>query len=93
MRSPLTYYSKKHPINKFIAVVSNEVITVKAIEIYDCELEDCIAINDPELISAYCYCQLNVFDEYSFEGFHEAVKNKNENWEVENIILAKYTMH
>ena len=88
MKNQLEFYSQRHPINKFISVTSNEVVTVKTIELYDCELDDTILVNDPEIISAYCYYELNVFDEYSIESLDTFVRNKNKNWEIKNIIYS-----
>ena len=88
MKNKLEYYAREHLINQFIAVTSNEVVTVKAIEMYDSELDDYVEMKDPELISAYCYYRLNVFDDYSLDELEEFVSNKNKNWEIESVICA-----
>ena len=88
MKNKLEYYAREHLVNQFIAVTSNEVVTVKAIEIYDSELDDYVEMKDSELISAYCYYRLNVFDDYSLDELEEFVSNKNKNWEIQNVICA-----
>lgn len=87
MQTSLEYYSQNHPINKFIAVMNNEVKTVKAIKVHDCDTDEKSLIKDPVFISAYCYAQLEIFYDFSIEEFYCRMSDMNENWVIEEVIF------
>lgn len=87
MQTSLEYYSQNHPINKFIAVMNNEVKTVQAIKMRDWNTKESSLIEDPTFISAYCYAQLEVFYDFSIEEFYCRMSDMNENWEIEEVIF------
>jgi len=88
MNTTTEFYARNHPINKFIDIKTNAVVKVDAIIVYDRDLDELIVVRDRELISAYCYYELNSFSERIISELDYLVASKNPNWEFDSALYS-----
>ena len=88
MNTTTEFYAKNHPINKFIDIKTNAVVKVDAIIVYDRDLDELIVVRDRELISAYCYYELNSFSDRIISELDYLVASKNPNWEFDSALYS-----
>ena len=88
MNTTTEFYARNHPINKFIDIKTNAVVKVDAIIVYDRDLDELIAVRDRELISAYCYYELNSFSDRFISELDYLVESKNPNWEFDSALYS-----
>lgn len=90
MNTTTEFYARNHPIDKFIDIKSNTVVNVDAIIVYDTNLDELIEVRDQELISAYCYYELNSFSDRIISELDYLVASKNPNWEFDSALYSLY---
>ena len=88
MNTTTEFYARNHPIDKFIDIKSNRVVNVDAIIVYDTDLDELIVVRDRELISAYCYYELNSFSDRFISELDYLVESKNPNWEFDSALYS-----
>ena len=88
MNTTTEFYARNHPINKFIDIKTNAVVKVDAIIVYDRDLDELIVVRDRELISAYCYYELNSFSDRIISDLDYLVASKNPNWEFDSALYS-----
>ena len=88
MNTTTEFYARNHPIDKFIDIKSNTVVNVDAIIVYDTDLDELIEVRDQELISAYCYYELNSFSDQIISELDYLVARKNVNWEFDSAVYS-----
>jgi len=88
MNTTTEFYARNHPINKFIDIKTNAVVKVDAIIVYDRDLDELIVVRDRELISAYCYYELNSFSDRFISELDYLVESKNPNWEFDSALYS-----
>ena len=88
MNTTTEFYARNHPIDKFIDIKSNTVVSVDAIIVYDTDLDELIEVRDQELISAYCYYELNSFSDRIISELDYLVASKNPKWEFDSALYS-----
>jgi len=88
MNTTTEFFARNHPINKFIDIKTNAVVKVDAIIVYDRDLDELIVVRDRELISAYCYYELNSFSDRIISDLDYLVASKNPNWEFDSALYS-----
>ena len=88
MNTTTEFFARNHPINKFIDIKTNAVVKVDAIIVYDRDLDELIVVRDRELISAYCYYELNSFSDRFISELDYLVESKNPNWEFDSALYS-----
>jgi len=88
MNTTTECYARNHPINKFIDIKTNAVVKVDAMLVYDSDLDELIVVRDRELISAYCYYELNSFSDRIISELDYLVASKNPNWEFDSALYS-----
>ena len=88
MNTTTEFFARNHPINKFIDIKTNAVVKVDAIIVYDRDLDELIVVRDRELISAYCYYELNSFSDRFISELDYLVASKNPNWEFDSALYS-----
>ena len=88
MNTTTEFYARNHPINKIIDIKTNAVVKVDAIIVYDGDLDELIVVRDRELISAYCYYELNSFSDRFISELDYLVASKNPNWEFDSALYS-----
>jgi len=88
MNTTTEFFARNHPINKFIDIKTNAVVKVDAIIVYDRDLDELIVVRDRELISAYCYYELNSFSDRIISELDYLVASKNPNWEFDSALYS-----
>ena len=88
MNTTTEVYVSNHPINKFIDIKSNTLVTVDAIIVFDAKLDELIEVRDRELVSAYCYYELNSFSDHIINELDYLISKKNANWEFDSAVYS-----